>query len=80
MRCYVLERMVDVSGVSGTGIVAEAVESANGKVALFWTGAQSPAHSVAIYDSMADAIAVHCHNGASRFVLTPSSMDSADNL
>lgn len=68
MKAFVLDRKVDVSGVSGTGIVAQVIEFDNGKVVVAWLG---PTRSIAFYDSLADAETVHCHGGAS--VLQPLS-------
>lgn len=38
MRRFHLRRFEDVSGLSGTGIVAEGVEFANGEVCMCWLG------------------------------------------
>ena len=61
MKCFALIRDVDASGVSGTGIVAEGVEFSNGKVVLCWV---TRYRSVAVYDSMAEMMAVHGHDGS----------------
>ena len=63
MRRFRLMRVEDVSGVSGTGIVAEGVVFATGKVVLSWC---SEYHSVTVYDSSADLLAVHGHHGRTR--------------
>jgi hypothetical protein len=63
MRRFQLLRVEDVSGVSGTGIVAEGVVFATGKVVLSWC---SEYHSVTVYDSSADLLAVHGHHGRTR--------------
>lgn len=57
-----LNRKVDVSGVSGTGIVAFGTEYPNGKVTLCWNTRFS---SVAVYDSMQDVVEIHCHGDSS---------------
>jgi len=49
MRQFKLVRNVDVSGVSGTGHVAEGVQFGNGKCVLNWLTQYS---SVAIYDDI----------------------------
>lgn len=64
IRTFVLVRDTDVSGVSGTGVVAEGVVFSDGRVALRWTSAY---RSTAVYDSLEDAQAVHGHNGSTRF-------------
>ena len=61
MRFFVLLRKQDVSGVSGTGLVAEGAVFSNGKVAVTWRG---PVRSVTVYESLEDAMAIHCHGGA----------------
>ena len=41
MRLFKLQRKVDCSGVSGTGVVAEGVEFDDGQVALRWLTAHA---------------------------------------
>ena len=60
MRRFVLNRLVDVTGISGTGIVAEGVRFSDGRVALMWTTRN---RSIAFYDSLEDVIAIHGHSG-----------------
>jgi len=60
MRLFLLVRDEDVSGVSGTGIVAEGVEFSDGTVAMRWL--RRP-FSVAFYGSIRDVVAVHGHGG-----------------
>lgn len=58
-----LVRHIDVSGVSGTGAVAEGVQFSDGSVALRWRS-QTPATSV--WDAgLAAMLAVHGHAGCS---------------
>lgn len=56
-----LFRYRDVSGVSGTDVVAEVAEFSSGKVALGWLG-DFP--SVAVWDSANQILGVHGHHGA----------------
>ena len=56
-------RVEDVSGVSGTGVVAEGVLFSTGKVVL---SRCSEYHSVTAYDSSADLLAIHGHKGRTR--------------
>ena len=63
MRAFVLNRIEDETGISGTGIVAEGVQFSNGKCALVWIPKYK---SVAIYDSIDELVAVHGHNGKTR--------------
>jgi hypothetical protein len=62
-RCFQLVRHVDVSGVSGTGVVAEGVEWSDGTVTLHW-GGRYPTTTV-WQDGIDALIAVHGHSGAS---------------
>lgn len=64
-RAFVLVRDTDVSGISGTGIVAEGVEFSDGTVALRWLSAWPT--SVVFHDRGIEAVqAVHGHSGATR--------------
>lgn len=60
MRRFQLFRRQDVSGVSGTGIVAEGVEFQHGWVALCWV---SRLTSLSFYWSVADVERIHGHDG-----------------
>jgi len=65
MRMFQLVRDVDVSGVSGTGVVAEGVEFTSGVVALTWRS-EWPT-SVVFHDrGIASVEAIHGHGGATR--------------
>lgn len=57
-RRFRLVRNEDVSGISGTGIVAEGVEFVNGMVALSWF---SPHACVNVYHSMRTVEELHGH-------------------
>ena len=66
-RRFVLQRDVDHTGVSGTGVVAEGVEFSTGVVALVWLSAWPT--SVVFHDRGMESVeAVHGHNGATRIV------------
>ena len=60
MRRFYFVRQTDVSGTSGTGAVCEAVLLSDGRVILRWLTYLS---SIAIYNSLEDAIAIHGHDG-----------------
>jgi hypothetical protein len=62
-RRFVLERVEDVTGLSGTGTVADGVQWPNGKVTLCWRGRHS---SIAVWDDLNTALAIHGHEGATR--------------
>lgn len=59
-RRFVLERIEDESGVSGTGIVAEGVEFSTGQCALSWL---APPSSLGVYANIKSLERVHGHDG-----------------
>lgn len=59
-RRFVLIRGEDVSGTSGTGIVAEGIEFSNGQVVLHWL---TQLDSVAVYANLKTLEAIHSHQG-----------------
>lgn len=61
MRRFVLIRTEDLTGVSGTGQVAEGVQFFDGKVVMRW---KTDVNSTVFYDSIEDVIYIHGHNGA----------------
>jgi hypothetical protein len=61
-RTFVLFRIRDVSGVSGTGVVAEGVQFSNGRVCLCWIS--NGKSSLAMHDNIASVETIHGHNGA----------------
>lgn len=63
MRRFSLVRTEDFSGVSGTGNVAEGVEFSNGSAVLRWKTEYS---STCIYQSIADVIRIHGHEGRTK--------------
>lgn len=63
VRRFRLVREEDITGISGAGHVVDGVEFVDGFVALRW---RRPPNSIGIYGSMADVIAVHGHEGATR--------------
>ncbi len=65
VRVFYLDREEDVSGVSGTGRVAEGIEFSNGKVMLHWPSA-SP--STNIYENMKQMLKIHGHGGSLKVV------------
>lgn len=60
-QTFELVRFHDVSGVSGTGAVAEGCVFTDGSVALRWHG---PNPSTAIWPNLDSILAVHGHCGA----------------
>lgn len=66
-RTFILVRDEDVTGVSGTGIVAEGVEFFDGVVVLRWTSAFPT--SVVFHDKGVESVmAIHGHGGATQIV------------
>ena len=65
MRLFKLQRKVDCSGVSGTGVVAEGVEFDDGQVVLRWLTAHA---STGVYKNWEDVEWVHGHQGATEIV------------
>ena len=63
MHRFLLIRDEDVSGVSGTGVVAEGVLFSTGKVVLSLC---SEYRSVTVYDAVSDLETVHGHEGRTR--------------
>lgn len=72
-RRFRLYRYQDVSGVSGTGVVAYGCMFTSGKAVLAWCiktekveEEASHISSLSIFDNIEDAIAVHGHHGMTR--------------
>lgn len=61
MKRFELFREEDVSGVSGTGVVAEGVEFSDGRVALRWLAGEH--RSTVIWDSIHSVEIIHGHDG-----------------
>ena len=69
MRTFELHRDEDMTGISGTGVVAELVEFSDGVVSLRWL-TEWPT-SVVWYDRGMESVeAIHGHNGKTRIVET----------
>lgn len=64
-RGFQLLRHQDISGVSGTGVVADGVLWPDGTASLRWKGERP---STVHWDRIADAEAVHGHGGATEIV------------
>lgn len=60
MRRFILRRHADVSGISGTGIVAEGVLFSTGYCAMTWLG---PLTSLTFFHSPEVLINIHGHGG-----------------
>jgi len=64
IRTFYLDRPTDVTGVSGTGIVAYGVVFDDGTTVIRWRGEH---RSTVVWPSLEDAEAIHGHHGT-RFV------------
>lgn len=60
MKRFKLIRNIDVSGTSGTGLIAEGCLFSTGKVAISWLGKY---HSMVWWDSIEEAEFINCHGG-----------------
>jgi hypothetical protein len=63
MRRFLLIREKDLTGVSGTGVVAEGIVFTDGLSVLHWL--REP-YATGMYRSLADVIDVHGHDGATQ--------------
>lgn len=66
MKFLHLDRTEDVSGVSGTGRVAEGVQFDDGTVVLQWNTKVS---SLVIYKNISDLVTIVSHGGKTRVVI-----------
>lgn len=65
MRRFLLNRTEDISGVSGSGIVAQGVQFDNEFCALTWLHELT---SIAFYQNIEDLEKIHGHNGATKIL------------
>ena len=68
MHTFQLVRHTDVTGISGTGVVAEGVEFSDGTVVMRWlkAGTARPDHvkpTTVIHDDIESVIGLHSHDG-----------------
>lgn len=61
MRTFFINRMVDISGVSGTGRVAEGVVFSDGQCIVRWLTATP---STNIYRTVEEMLSIHGHEGS----------------
>jgi len=77
MKTFKLVRDVDVSGVSGTGIVAEGVVFHDGQTVVSWYGQY---HSIEVHASIAQVEAIHGHSGSTKVVFPEASCHACGEL
>lgn len=65
-RRFALQRSLDASGVSGTGLVAYGTVYPTGRTTLFWCSGEVA--SVTVYDSPEQVEQIHGHNGSTVLV------------
>lgn len=75
MRTFSLVRDADVTGISGTGVVAEGVEFTDGTVVLRWLKAGTARPDVikpttVVHDDVDSVRNLHGHDGKTRVVYT----------
>lgn len=68
MKIFHLVRAEDVSGISGTGVVAEGVQFQDGQCVLCWTNHGSNHGSVAVYHNLDTLLLIHGHEGKTKVV------------
>jgi hypothetical protein len=68
VRRFYLQRDADVSGVSGTGQVAEGVIFTGGWVAMTWTNEGPRFTSLSVYPDIQTVERIHGHGGRTRVV------------
>ena len=61
VRTFRLVRLHDVSGISGTGVVADGASFPDGVTVVRWRGERQ---STVVWPSVEDVIAIHGHGGA----------------
>lgn len=66
-RLFYLLREQDISGISGTGRVADGVLWPDGSCAVRWRSSTS---SVSVWTSFQDMVTIHGHGGATRIIFT----------
>lgn len=64
-RRFVLNRIKDVSGVSGTGIIVEGIEYSDRTVAVRWLGDYA---STTVWSNIETMMAVHGHGDATEIL------------
>ncbi len=77
MRRFVLNRIEDETGISGTGHIADGVQFDNLKCVLCWRTAIS---SVAVYDSIEILEDIHGHNGKTVVEWIDTSKSEAEQM
>lgn len=77
-RLFVLNRRADVTGRSGTGVVALGVMFTDGKAVTRWRGTTTGVHQISVWDSLDEVIEIHGHDGSTEIVWLDDEIDSPD--
>lgn len=67
MKSFKLQRFVDISGISGIGIIARGVIWDDGEVCLHWEC--GPIHSTTIYHNLEEVRIIHGHDNSTIIIL-----------
>jgi hypothetical protein len=67
-RLFDLVREQDVTGISGTGVVAEGVEFSDGTVVMRWLPVDGVLPTTVVHAGVDNVLALHGHNGMSKVV------------
>jgi hypothetical protein len=65
IKTFYLNRITDISGMSGTGIIAVGVVYPNGEAHMLWTSFKS---SFELHKSVDALLDIHGHNGATQLI------------
>lgn len=65
IRRFHIKRDIDVSGISGTGIVADGIQWHDGMCTIHWRGKHPTDNTHLSLQSVMD---IHCHEGASKII------------
>lgn len=75
VRVFHLERVEDVSGVSGTGRIAEGIEFSDGTCVIRWLS-HTPCTN--IYNNLKQLDLIHGHDGATKVVIDWEDMEEKE--
>lgn len=64
-RTFILYRVTDISGISGTGVVAEGVQFSDGVCVCRWT---TETATTTMYANIQDVEEIHGHDGATKII------------
>ena len=65
MRRFILDRDTDITGISGTGVIAHGVEwEEGGQAGLYWLGTKTTRQ----YPDILSVQAIHCYNDNAKVV------------